>query len=129
ANVTALGRSDGNTRAGLLAALEAPLQLRRFTHLETLHPGEAEGPLFGGNLALLHACAAAGRLRVPRGAVLFLEDVGERPYRIDRMLTTLVAGGHLDGIGAVVVGELVGCNPGPDGITAERAIADIVAPL
>lgn len=79
ANLTALGRGDARTRTALTAALEAPLARRRFEGLEVLAPGEARGILFGGNLALLHACAAAGRLRVPDGAILFLEDIGERP--------------------------------------------------
>lgn len=129
ANVTAIGRADAATRAGLVRALEAPRRERRFDGLRRLAPGRAEGVLFGGNLALLHACAAAGRLRVPPRAVLFVEDVGERPYRIDRMVSTLVAGGHLDPIVAVVVGELVGCGPGPDGVTAEDALVEVLAPL
>jgi muramoyltetrapeptide carboxypeptidase len=96
-HLTALGRSDGRARAGLLQALEDPLGTRVFDGLRAIvAPGRAEGPLFGGNLTMLHACAAAGRLVVPEGAIVFLEDVTERPYRIDRMLTTLAVGGHLE---------------------------------
>ena len=55
----------------------------------------ARGPLVGGNLALLAGMAAGNRLAVPEGAILAFEDVTERPYRLDRMLTSLRLGGHL----------------------------------
>jgi muramoyltetrapeptide carboxypeptidase len=128
-NLTALGRSDHQTRAGLLQRLEDPCALRRFEGLDVWRAGEAEGPLFGGNLALLQACAAAQRLVVPDGAVLLLEDVTERPYRIDRALTSLIVGGHLDHVAAVVIGEFSHCNPGPDGVTVEEVLADRLNPL
>jgi muramoyltetrapeptide carboxypeptidase len=77
----------------------------------------------------LHACAAAGRLRIAAGSVLLIEDVTEMPYRLDRMLTTLRVGGALDGVSAVVVGELTQCNPGADGVSAIEAIARGLRPL
>jgi muramoyltetrapeptide carboxypeptidase len=117
-HVTALGRSDARSREALVQALEQPRQPRLFAELETWREGRATGPLFGGNLTILHACAAAGRLRIPPGAVLLIEDVGERPYRLDRVLTTLCVGGHLDTVAAVVVGELSDCVAGPDGVSA-----------
>jgi muramoyltetrapeptide carboxypeptidase len=89
--------------------------------LQTVAPGEARGPLFGGNLTLLHACAAAGRLQVPQGCILFLEDVGERAYRVDRMITTLMVGGHLKAPAGVVVGELADCDGGVEVLCAELA--------
>lgn len=129
AHVTALGRGDARARAALVRALEDPLGERRFDGLTALRPGAAEGPLFGGNLALLHACAAAGRLRVPEGCVLLLEDVTERPYRIDRMLTTLEVGGHLAAAAAVVLGDFEQCAPGPDGVTVDEVLCDRLLPL
>ncbi len=102
-HLTALGRSDARrARAGWWTRSKAPTRTRAFDGLRTLVPGRAEGPLFGGNLTMLHACAAAGRLAVPDGAVLFFEDVTERPYRIDRMLTTLALGGWFDRVRAFV---------------------------
>lgn len=92
--------------------------------LEAVVPGEARGPAFGGNLALLEACAAAGRLRVPPGAILLLEDCTERPYRLDRMLTALRVGGHLAAIAGVIVGGLTDCSAGPDGISAEAVVRE-----
>ncbi|MBI4957359.1 MAG: LD-carboxypeptidase [Myxococcales bacterium] len=123
-NVAALGRADADARARFVGALEAPAGPRCWQGLVTWVSGRAEGPLFGGNLTLLHACAAAGRLRVPAGAVLLLEDVTEKPYRIDRMLTTLAAGGHLAGVCAVVLGDFTECAAGVDGVAVEAVLRE-----
>jgi len=128
-HVTSLGRSDARARESLRRVLEAPAAERRFERLQIVVPGEAEGVLYGGNVALLQACAAAGRLHVPAGAVLFLEDVTERPYRIDRMLTTLRVGGHLDRIAAIALGEFTECTPGPDRVRVEDVIAERLGDL
>lgn len=128
-HVTSLGRGDARARAALVRALEDPAGERRFAGLATLRPGVAEGPAFGGNLTLLHACAAAGRLCVPEGCVLLLEDVSERPYRIDRALTTLEVGGHLAPAAAIVLGDFTQCDPGPDGVTVAEVLRDRLLPL
>ncbi len=128
-HVAVLGRCDRVARAELVAYLEDPHRERVHDGLRTIVGGDASGPLFGGNLALLHACAAAGRLAVPAGAVVFLEDVGERPYRLDRMLTTLLSGGHLASAGAFVLGDFTDCGPGPDGVEHEAVLAERLAPL
>ena len=86
-------RSPGRARAWLRGARAADARESSGRGLEVMRAGSADGPLVGGNLALLEAMAAAGRLQVPEGAVLFLEDVDERPYRVDRMLTSLPSGG------------------------------------
>jgi muramoyltetrapeptide carboxypeptidase len=124
-----LGRGCEADRNRWLDAIERPERARSWTGLTTLHPGTAAGPLFGGNLTVLHACAASGRLRMPEGAVLLLEDVAERPYRIDRMLTTLVMGQHLVGLRAVVLGEFTDCNPGPDAVRAREVLKAILGDL
>jgi muramoyltetrapeptide carboxypeptidase len=68
--------------------------------------------------------AAAGRWRPPAGAILALEDVTERPYRLDRMLTSLRLGGHLSRLAGIVIGELSRCEPGPDGVLAADVVAE-----
>ena len=123
-NLTALGPCDRKARAELLEALENPLRTRTFDDLPTVTPGRAEGPLYGGNLAMLHACAAAGRLAVPDGAIVFFEDITEKPYRIDRMLTTLAIGGHFDRAAGFLVGDFTQCEPGPDGVTVADVVRD-----
>lgn len=121
-NLTTYGRSDAKSRAAILHALEHPADARTFRGLSVVHKGAATGPLVGGNLTLLHACAAAGRLAIPEGAVLLLEDVSERPYRIDRMLASLSAGGYLARVSAVVLGDFTQCEPGPEGTTFESVL-------
>lgn len=127
--VAALGRGDAAAREAWIDALEYPSRPRSFNGLRTLREGRAQGPIFGGNLAMIHACAAAGRLRIPHDAILFLEDVGERPYRIDRTLTTLSVGGHFDHIRAVVLGEFTACAPGIDGTCVQDVATRTFAPL
>jgi muramoyltetrapeptide carboxypeptidase len=112
-NLASLGRADAVARAEWLEALEAPLAPRTFTSLRPLAPGRAQGPLAGGNLTLVFCCAASGRLRLPDGCLLFLEEVSEAPYRIDRMLTSLLISGHLDRVAGFCIGDL-----GSDGSTS-----------
>jgi muramoyltetrapeptide carboxypeptidase len=68
--------------------------------------------------------AAAGRLVVPAGCVLVLEDVDERPYRIDRMLTSMRLAGHLTRPAAIVLGSFTGSVAGKDGVTVEQVLAE-----
>jgi muramoyltetrapeptide carboxypeptidase len=108
-NAAALGRSDDWTQQRFIRALESPSAQSRFEGLSVVRPGLARGPLAGGNLSLLFTCQASGRLRLPAGAILLLEDVTESAYRVDRMLSALVAGGALDGIGGIVLGDFSDC--------------------
>ena len=74
-------------------------------------PARVEGPALGGNLCVLTALCGTPHFPALDGAVLFLEEVGERPYRIDRMLTQLLSAGQLQRVAGVVVGQLKGCDP------------------
>ena len=109
-------------RAEWIAALEGEAASRRWDGLVAITEGRAGGLAYGGNLALLEACAAAGRLEVPAGAVLFFEDCTERPYRIDRMLTSLAIAGHLARASAIVVGDFTDCPPGKDGVSVDDVL-------
>ncbi len=127
-NLTGLGRTSAKERRAVLDLLEAdaPALAFHWSGLSRVHGTEqatVRGPLFGGNVALLHALAAAGRLHVPPGAIVLLEDVGERPYRLDRMLVGLRLGGHLAPAAAIVLGEFRDCGPGADGVTAADVLA------
>lgn len=78
---------------------------------EILRPGRAEGALAGGNLSLV--CSLVGtpwEIRT-QGRILFLEDVGEEPYRLDRMLSQLRNAGKLDAAEGVVLGAWSRCDP------------------
>ena len=123
ANLTALGRGDQAQRELWLRTLERPLERRTFDALRMIAPGRASGTLAGGNLSLLCAAAAAGRLVLPRGCLLVLEEVNEAPYRLDRMLTSLLVGGHLSRASGVCLGNLTdGGRPG-----LEREALEVVS--
>jgi muramoyltetrapeptide carboxypeptidase len=91
--------------------------------LEPLREGEAAGPMLGGNLTVLAHLAGCLPASFARGAVVFLEDVNEAPYRLDRCLTQLRRAGALDGAAGFVLGGFEGCAPGPDGVTAIQAVS------
>ena len=78
--------------------------------LEALRDGEAEGVLLGGNLALVTALLGTPYLPDLGGAILFVEDVGEAPYRIDGMLARLRLAGVLQRLGGLVVGMFTGAE-------------------
>lgn len=128
-NAAGLGRSDAVTRQRWLDALEAPLRPRVYPGLAVWRAGSAQGVMCGGNLTLLFTCAAAGRLWLPEGGILFIEDVTESSYRIDRMLTALCESGLLDRLAAIVVGEFADCTPGKYAVSVERVIEERLAPL
>ncbi|MEO7273552.1 MAG: LD-carboxypeptidase [Vicinamibacterales bacterium] len=90
--------------------------------LEALRPGDAAGMLVGGTLTqLLMSLGTPYAFNPPAGAVLFIDEIGERPYRLDRMLTQLRFSGLLARTSAVVFGELPRCDE-PGGAYAARAV-------
>lgn len=80
----------------------------------TITPGTATGALTGGNLALLAAMTGTAYAPVFRNKIVFLEDVGEQPYRIDRMLTQLLQGTDLMEAAGIALGVFNECQPKPD---------------
>lgn len=83
----------------------------------TLRSGTAEGPLIGGNLALLAGmCGTPGAMHA-RNAILFVEDIGEPFYRLDRQWTQLVLSGALDGVAGIAFGRFTDCGD-PDELRA-----------
>jgi muramoyltetrapeptide carboxypeptidase len=97
----------------------------------TLVPGRARGRLLGGNLCLMSHLCGTPYFPDLRGAILFLEDVEEAYYRIDRMLTQLWLSGALAGVAGVAFGKFTNCTSSPfflqnrplDDILAERCRA------
>jgi muramoyltetrapeptide carboxypeptidase len=95
--------------------------------VEALREGEAAGVLVGGTMAQLTASLGTPyAFDPPPGCVLWLEDVGERPYRLDRMLTQLSLAGILGRAAAVVFGELPGCDE-PGGLPTARAVVEALS--
>jgi muramoyltetrapeptide carboxypeptidase len=100
--------------------------------ITTLRGGKARGHLVGGNLAVL--TSLAGSPYWPRfdGAILFLEEINEYLYRVDRMLSTLKISGALAKVAGVVIGGFTNCTPG-DGnygtLTLDEIFDDYFKPL
>ncbi len=97
----------------LLRALMRPDQATaiRYPQAVTMVPGVARGVTAGGTLSLLTSSLGTGTSRPARGGILLLEDVGEEPFRVDRMLTQLRRSGYLDGVAGIVAGTFSGCGP------------------
>lgn len=128
-NAAGLGRGDAWTRTRFLRALEEPHAPLHFDNLSCVREGRAEGVLAGGNLSLLFACQATGRLHLPTGALLAIEDVTESSYRVDRMLSALLASGALDRISGVIVGDFTDCPDGPHRVPVRAVLAERLGQL
>ncbi len=99
--------------------------------LTALAPGVARGQLTGGNLSLIVALMGTPYEIDTRKRILFLEDVGERPYRIDRYLSQLKLAGKLDDVAGVLLGHFRDCDPKPDedSLTLAEVFEDYFADL
>lgn len=86
-------------------------ELRPAHTLRTIRPGRASGPLTGGNLSLISTTLGTPFEIDTRGRILFLEDVEEQAYSVDRMLTQLRLAGKFDGVAGVIWGECQDCGP------------------
>lgn len=78
--------------------------------LESWRGGNAEGRLVGGNLALLAAAEGTPFSLPSDNAILFIEDIAEPPYRIDRLLMQLALSGALDGVTGMIIGQFTDCD-------------------
>lgn len=99
--------------------------------VQTITPGTARGRLLGGNLTVLTAILGSPYVPSFDGAILFLEDVGEDLYRVDRMFTQLKLAGVLERIRGFVFGTCAECEPGEGfaSLTLEEILGDHIRPL
>lgn len=126
---------DDFSRDSLFAAIADPSPMGALVNppeypRATVNPGVCEGPLVGGNLSLLTSTIGSPWEVDARGRILFIEDIGERTYCLDRMLTQLRLAGKFDECAGVVFGDFADCPiEYPDyGLTLEEIIRDVVAP-
>lgn len=97
---------------------------------KTLVDGLAEGPLIGGNLCVLASLSGTKLQLQARGCVLLLEDVHEKPYRLDRTFVQLRESGSLAGVAAVVLGSFDDCRPpASEPWTAEQVLEPLLREL
>ncbi len=100
-----------------------------FEQLECWAPGTAEGSLAGGCLSLLAASIGTSCEIRAEGKILFLEDQGEPPFRLDRMLTQLNQAGILQSVAGVLLGSFPDCEPDQGGYTALETLKDLLCGL
>ena len=94
----------------LFAMLESPAAPLALRAAETCVGGVAEGPLLGGSLSMLTRVLGTPYMPDLEGAILLLEDVGERPYRLDRMWTHLMLAGAFERVRGIALGMFVNCE-------------------
>ncbi len=99
--------------------------------IQTITPGVARGRLLGGNLTVLAGIVGSGYLPDWSGAILFVEEVEENIYRVDRLLTQLALAGILGRLRGVVFGNCTKCLPGEGygALTLEEVLRDHIKPL
>jgi len=99
--------------------------------IRTVTPGKARGKLLGGNLSVLTALIGTPYLPDFKGAILFLEEVEEEWYRVDRMLTQLKLAGLLEKLVGFVFGKCTRCSPGEGygSLSFEDLLNDHIKPL
>ncbi len=96
--------------------------------VDVVRRGDATGMLLGGTLTqLLATLGTPYAFDPPEGFVLLLDEVGERPYRLDRMLTQARQAGMLARASAIVVGELPNCDEPDGGLSGRAVVADLLA--
>src|SRR5215472_2193735 len=126
--LTQLGLLPAETRQRLFHLLESPAPAPPLRGRDTFAPGAAEGPLLGGTLSVVTRLLGTPHLPSLEGAILLLEDVGERPYRLDRMWTHLELAGVFRQVRGIALGSFTGCEEkdadyGADDVLRELAQA------
>jgi muramoyltetrapeptide carboxypeptidase len=123
--LTQLGRAAKPVAERLFELLESPRAPEALTGARTLVPGAVEGPLLGGNLSVLTRLLGTPYLPSLQGAVLCLEDVGERPYRLDRMWTHLRLAGVFEQVAGIALGDFTGCEEKDGGYSSADVLAEL----
>ncbi|MFP2912826.1 LD-carboxypeptidase [Pyxidicoccus sp. 3LFB2] len=123
--LTQLGKQPPEVRDYLFRLLESPEAPPPLTGTATYVPGMAEGHLVGGNLSVLSRLIGTSYMPPLDGAVLLLEDVTERPYRLDRMWTHLRLAGVFSRVRGIVLGDFTSCEER----NADYSSADVLREL
>ncbi len=126
-------RLDGIDVDAWTAALSSGKAYQRMFSPDQVRPlveGTAAGVLYGGCLSLLCASLGTSYEIQTQGSILFLEDRGEKPYQIDRMLMQLKLAGKFQGVAGIIFGEMLDCGQkDPDDRTLRDVIVRILGDL
>ncbi|MDI9636832.1 LD-carboxypeptidase [Kamptonema cortianum] len=119
------------THGFTLVEFKNPVTESQNLQLRTLVSGVSEGELTGGNLTVLAAMCGTEYQLSSKGKIVFLEDIREAPYRIDRMLTQMRESGAFDGARGFVLGQWTDCDDPekPDAWKVEDVVRDRIASL
>jgi muramoyltetrapeptide carboxypeptidase len=124
--VTQLANLPVDDHAALYKLLEQPQPGVLLSGLEGIVPGRARGRLLGGNLEVFSRLVGTPFLPDVAGAILFIEDLGERPYRIDRLITHLDLAGVFGALSGVLVGDFSACLEPEPTRASSPVVADVL---
>ena len=119
--------SDDNLWRILTGSISGNVQFQKNIELQSLKPGIASGQLIGGCLSLVVSLLGTEYFGDVRGKILFLEEIGEKPFRIDRMLTHLRNAGVFEKISGILFGNFYNCWDDVD--TESFSLGEIVHQL
>jgi muramoyltetrapeptide carboxypeptidase len=119
------GRLPGDTSGRLFALLESTQPPPPLRGTECYVGGTAEGPLLGGNLSVFTRLLGTPYMPELEGAILLLEDQGERPYRLDRMWTHLELAGVFSRVRGIALGSFTGCEEKDAPYTGAEVLKDL----
>jgi muramoyltetrapeptide carboxypeptidase len=128
ANMTTVGEWSDEAVSELCGLLAAPAG-QVFSGTRWGEAAQARGRITGGNLTVMTSLAGTGHLPDLGGRIVLLEDIGERPYRLDRSLFQLKAAGAFEGVAGFVIGQLTNCDSGSDEYSALDVVCESLASL
>jgi muramoyltetrapeptide carboxypeptidase len=125
-----LMQPEANIAIGAPPAFQAgPGRVERENRITTIHPGVARGRLVGGNLTLISCLMGTPYEPDFTGRLVFLEDVHEKPYRVDRMLTQLLLSGKLAKAAGIIFGKFTDAEDTGNTFSLEHVLTDAAKPL
>jgi len=128
------GRPEGVHLESWHAAVEDGrnwrLEFSTGSQVKSLANGSGEGRLYGGCLSILVASLGTPGEIQTGGSIFFIEDIGAKPYQIDRMLMQLKLAGKFEGVRGIIFGEMLDCAPPPgQGYTLEQIVMRVIGDL
>jgi len=123
--LTQLGRLGAATSERLFAMLETDTPAAPLRGTTTFVEGIAEGPVLGGNLSMFTRLLGTPYMPNLEGAILLFEDVGERPYRLDRMWTHLELAGVFQKVKGIALGSFTHCEERDADYSSQDVLRDL----
>lgn len=125
-----LGRADERSFLAALSGSALDFAFSAESRVQSLVAGEAGGPIVGGCLSVIVTSLGTPWEIETYGKILFLEDVNEKLFRIDRMLMHLLLAGKFEGVRGIVFGAMLGCAPASEAAESlEQMISRILGGL